>query len=67
MLPNRLLSILQGYDVHGVFMRNWDELDETGICKADEERACAEWVCNKIGIPFTEINFVQNYWNDVFQ
>ncbi|KAK4296636.1 hypothetical protein Pmani_030882 [Petrolisthes manimaculis] len=56
----------KGYEVVGVFMRNWDERDEKGHCTADIEAEDAEWVCNKLGIPFHEVNFVKEYWNDVF-
>ena len=56
-----------GYAVHGVFMHNWDERDEGGVCVADEECATAAWVCHKLQIPFTEMNFVADYWNNVFQ
>ncbi|XP_050731296.1 mitochondrial tRNA-specific 2-thiouridylase 1-like isoform X2 [Eriocheir sinensis] len=56
----------QGYEVTGVFMRNWDEKDEKGHCTGDADAEDAEWVCRKLDIPFHEVNFVKEYWNDVF-
>lgn len=47
-------------------MRNWDEKDEKGHCTADTEAEDAEWVCRKLDIPFHEVNFVKEYWSDVF-
>lgn len=61
-----LLLKRRGYEVIGVFMRNWDEKDEKGHCTADTEAEDAEWVCQKLDIPFHEVNFVKEYWNDVF-
>lgn len=58
----------KGYDVHGVYMRNWDARDEEGTkCQSDQESQEAAWVCDAVGIPFTEMNFVAEYWNEVFQ
>lgn len=61
-----LLLKRKGYEVTGVFMRNWDEKDEKGHCTGDADAADAEWVCRKLDIPFHEANFVKEYWNDVF-
>lgn len=56
----------QGYDVLGVFMKNWDEEDENGICIADEDYAFVRQVCDKIDIPYYSINFVKEYKERVF-
>ncbi|XP_054720931.1 mitochondrial tRNA-specific 2-thiouridylase 1-like [Uloborus diversus] len=61
-----LLLKEQGYKVLGVFMRNWDIADETGHCQADQDKEDASFVCNKLGIPLIEVNFVKEYWNNVF-
>jgi len=45
-----LLLMQQGYEVEGLFMKNWDEDDGTEYCTAKEDLADAEAVCEKLGI-----------------
>lgn len=59
------LLVDQGYDVIGVFMKNWDENGPE--CTAPQDAAEAEKVAKKIGIPFHSVNFAKEYWNDVFE
>jgi len=59
--------LLTEFNVTGVFMRNWDIADETGICSIDRDAEDAAYICQHIGIPFHEVNFVKEYWNDVFR
>ena len=47
-----LLLKQQGYDVIGVFMKNWEETDENGICTAEEDWNDVIKVCDHIGIPY---------------
>ncbi|GFQ73440.1 mitochondrial tRNA-specific 2-thiouridylase 1, partial [Trichonephila clavata] len=61
-----LLLKNRGFQVQGVFMRNWDIADEKGQCQADREKEDAEYACKKIGIPLMEVNFVKEYWHNVF-
>lgn len=61
-----LLLKQQGYDVTGVFMKNWDDTDENGFCTAEEDFKDAVAVCNEIGIPYYSINFEEEYYNRVF-
>lgn len=56
----------QGYDVIGIFMKNWDEEDEDGVCTSTQDYEDVVKVCNKIGIPYYTVNFVQEYWDKVF-
>ena len=48
-------------------MTNWDKTDETGVCTTDKDREDAQFVCDHLNIPFKEVNFVKEYWNDVFR
>lgn len=57
----------RGHHVIGVFMKNWDLTDEMGHCSTEADRTDAMYVCDKLDIPFHEVNFVKPYWNDVFQ
>jgi len=57
----------QGYDVVGVFMRNWEETDDEGVCTADEDYEYVRKVCDHIGIPYYTVNFTKEYWNRVFE
>ena len=64
-----LLLRKQGYDVHGVFMRNWDTSDEIGsqACPADEDYLSAKRVCDQLSIPLRVMDFVADYWTMVFE
>lgn len=56
----------QGYDVTGVFMKNWEETDEDGVCTATEDYQDAMAVSRKIGIPCYGVNFAKEYKDRVF-
>ena len=45
-----LLLMEQGYQVEGLFMKNWDEDDGTEYCTAMDDLADAQAVCDRIGI-----------------
>jgi len=61
-----LLLIQQGYQVEGLFMKNWDEDDVGGVCSAEEDLSDAQKVADKLGIKLHTINFSADYWDDVF-
>jgi len=61
-----LLLKQQGYDVIGIFMKNWDDTDENGVCTATEDYNDVVRVCNQIGIPYYAVNFEKEYWEKVF-
>ena len=66
----------QGYNVIGLFMRNWDSTinnDYLGnpnlnndICPQEEDYNDALSVCNKLGIPLHRVDYVKEYWDFVF-
>ena len=62
-----LLLKQQGYDVTGVFMKNWEEDDTDDFCSAEQDIKDAEEVCKSIGIAFKKINFASEYWDNVFE
>lgn len=64
----------RGFHVIGLHMINWDGNDELGrpsegtscsILEADFRDVCA--VCDRIGIHVKQVNFVKEYWTDVFE
>lgn len=61
-----LLLKEQGYDVIGVFMKNWEEQDESGVCTAEGDWNDVRAVCDQIGIPYYSVNFAREYWDRVF-
>lgn len=61
-----LLLKEQGYDVIGIFMKNWDDTDANGVCTATEDYNDVIEVCNQIGIPYYAVNFEKQYWDKVF-
>ena len=56
----------QGYDVLGVFMKNWEEKDDSGLCTATQDYEDVRAVCDEIGIPYYTVNFTREYWDRVF-
>ena len=60
------LLIEQGYAVRGLFMKNWDEDDDTEYCTAKVDMADAKGVCDLLGIELLTANFAAEYWDDVF-
>ncbi|HKI74535.1 MAG TPA: tRNA 2-thiouridine(34) synthase MnmA, partial [Pseudomonadales bacterium] len=61
-----LLLKRAGFEVQGLFMKNWEEDDGTEYCTAKADLADARAVCEVIGIPLHEANFAAEYWDNVF-
>ena len=70
------LLIKEGYEVIGLFMRNWDSsingefdgspVSENNICPQEEDYNDAKKVCDHLGIPLHRVDFIKEYWDDVF-
>lgn len=61
-----LLLKNEGYNVVGLFMNNWKESDDSGVCTAADDYADVKRVANKIGIPYYSIDFSEEYMDRVF-
>ncbi|OCF96066.1 tRNA 2-thiouridine(34) synthase MnmA [Gilliamella sp. wkB308] len=57
----------QGYQVVGLFMKNWEEDDTDEYCSAAVDLADAQAVCDKLNIKLYTINFAAEYWDNVFE
>lgn len=68
----------QGYNVIGLFMRNWDSsinndylgnpnINNNDICPQEQDYNDALKVCDKLGIKLHRIDFVKEYWDYVFE
>lgn len=62
-----LLLQQQGYQVEGLFMKNWEEDDGTEYCTAKEDLADAQAVADRLGIKLHTANFAAEYWDNVFE
>ncbi|MDD3831197.1 MAG: tRNA 2-thiouridine(34) synthase MnmA [Clostridia bacterium] len=61
-----LLLQQEGYDVIGLFMRNWEEKDENGVCTSEQDFLDAKNVCQQLDIPYYSLNFSAQYMEKVF-
>ncbi len=61
-----LLLKQQGYRVIGLFMRNWEENDENGVCRSAQDSDDVVAVCRLLDIPHYTVNFAKDYWDRVF-
>ncbi len=62
-----LLLLEQGFDVTGVFMKNWEDDDDAEYCAAARDLEDAQAVCDVLGISLRTVNFSADYWNRVFK
>jgi tRNA-specific 2-thiouridylase len=56
----------QGWQVRGLFMKNWEEDDTEEYCSAAEDLADARAVAQRLGIALDTVNFSTEYWDRVF-
>ena len=56
----------QGYDVVGVFMKNWEDDDDDEYCSSRQDLVDAASVADVIGIELDAVNFAAEYRERVF-
>ena len=61
------LLLQQGYQVEGLFMKNWEEDDGTEYCTALADLADAQQVADRLNIRLHQANFAAEYWDRVFE
>ena len=60
------LLLEEGYDVIGLFMHNWEEDGDDGVCSSADDYRDAATVCGKLNIPIYSVNFSKEYMERVF-
>lgn len=61
-----LLLKREGHEVIGLFMKNWEEVNEHGICCSAQDYDDVRRICEQIAIPHYALNFTEDYWRLVF-
>ena len=71
-----LLLKNQGYEVEGLFMRNWDSNinndilgnpnDLNDICPQEKDYNDALALCQKLNVKLHRVDFIKEYWDYVF-
>ena len=56
----------QGYDVVGLFMKNWEDDDDSEYCSSRQDLIDAVSVADRIGIDIEAVNFSKEYKDKVF-
>ncbi|MRD46692.1 tRNA 2-thiouridine(34) synthase MnmA [Caenimonas koreensis DSM 17982] len=56
----------QGYDVVGIFMKNWEDDDDSEYCSSNKDFVDAAAVADVIGIEIEHVNFAADYKDRVF-
>lgn len=60
------LLLEEGFQVTGLFMKNWEEADENGVCQSSRDYEDVLKTCDRLKIPCYSINFVNEYREKVF-
>ncbi|MBI1907031.1 MAG: tRNA 2-thiouridine(34) synthase MnmA [Rhodocyclales bacterium] len=61
-----LLLKRQGYDVTGLFMKNWEDDDDDEYCSTRQDLVDVASVCDVIGVDLEVVNFSAEYKERVF-
>jgi tRNA-uridine 2-sulfurtransferase len=61
-----LLLKRQGHEVIGIFMKNWEDDDNSQYCSSNEDFVDAAAVADVIGIEIEHVNFAADYKDRVF-
>lgn len=56
----------QGYDVLGLFMKNWEDDDDSEYCSSRQDLLDAASVADVIGVDLEAVNFASEYKDRVF-
>ena len=56
----------QGFEVVGIFMKNWEDDDDTGYCSSNADFVDAAAVADVVGIEIEHVNFASEYKDRVF-
>ena len=59
------ILIEKGYNVEGIFMKNWE--DDSQYCTTETDYKDALQACETLGIPLRSVNFSKQYWDRVFK
>ena len=58
---------LLGFNTIGIFMKNWEELDDEGRCSSEADFQDVVSVCTELEIPYYSVNFSKEYEEHVFK
>ncbi|ARP95580.1 tRNA 2-thiouridine(34) synthase MnmA [Bordetella genomosp. 13] len=56
----------QGYEVVGLFMKNWEDDDDSEYCSTRQDLLDAASVADRVGVEFEYVNFASEYKDRVF-
>ena len=62
-----LLLKERGAEVIGLFMKNWEDADDSGECPASRDYRDVIKVCQKLDIPWHGLEFIREYREEVFR
>ena len=72
-----IILLEEGYEVIGVFMRNWDSATNndflgnpdfnSDVCPQEKDYQDAMKVAEKLGIELKRVDFIEEYWEYVFK
>lgn len=57
----------RGEQIVGLFMKNWEEKDNNGVCTSEKDFADVKSVATWLGIPYYSVNFAKEYMERVFK
>lgn len=57
----------EGYEVIGLFMKNWEEQTPDGVCSAQKDYEDVRRVSAALDIPYYTVNFAKQYYENVFK